>query len=117
MFLKLINVYSALVHLSINNNNNYHYYSGGSIFTAFQKKMTLHLLIKYIIVYLTDFWKTNLTKFAVIYRHLTEKASKGRFLKPENGSKITVTKEKERRKRKSEEISKGGEEKKAMVTL
>ena len=46
---------------------------------------------------------------------MTEKASKGRFLKPENGSKITVTKEKERRKRKSEEIRKGGEEKKAMV--
>ena len=34
-----------------------------------------------------------------ICSHLTEKASKGRFLKP-------VTKEKERRKRKSEEISK-----------
>ena len=42
-----------------------------------------------------------------ICSHLTEKESKGRFLnKPENGSKITVTKEKERRKRKSEEISK-----------
>ena len=52
-----------------------------------------------------------------ICSHLTEKASKGRFLKPENGSKITVTKEKERRKRKSEEIRKGGEEKKAMVVL
>ena len=52
-----------------------------------------------------------------ICSHLTEKASKGRFLKPENGSKITVTKEKERRKRKSEEIRKGGEEKKAMVAL
>ena len=37
-----------------------------------------------------------------ICSHLTEKASKGRFLKPENGSKITVTKEKERRKRKSD---------------
>ena len=48
---------------------------------------------------------------------MTEKASKGRFLKPENGSKITVTKEKERRKRKREEIRKGGEEKKAMVAL
>ena len=52
-----------------------------------------------------------------IYSHLTEKASKGSFLKSENGSKITVTKEKERRKRKSEEIRKGGEEKKAMVAL
>ena len=48
---------------------------------------------------------------------MTEKASKGRFLTPENGSKITVTKEKERKKRKSEEIRKGGEEKKAMVAL
>ena len=37
-----------------------------------------------------------------ICSHLTEKASKGRFLKPENGSKITVKKEKERRKRKSD---------------
>ena len=52
-----------------------------------------------------------------ICSHLTERASKGRFLTPENGSKITVTKEKERRKRKSEEIRKGGEEKKAMVAL
>ena len=48
-----------------------------------------------------------------ICSHLTEKASKGSFLKPENGSKITVTKEKERRIRKSEEIRKGGEEKKS----
>ena len=37
-----------------------------------------------------------------ICSHLSEKMSKGRFLKPENGSKITVTKEKERRKRKSD---------------
>ena len=73
------------------------YNKGGGLFTAFPKKMALHLLIKYITVYLTDFCKTNLTKFAVI---LTEKALKGRFLKPENSSKITVTKEKERRRRK-----------------
>ena len=38
-----------------------------------------------------------------ICSHLTEKASKGRFLKPENSSKITVTKKKERRKKKSDE--------------
>ena len=44
-----------------------------------------------------------------------EKASKGRFLKPENGSKITVTKEKERRKRKSEGKERGRREKKTMV--
>ena len=50
-----------------------------------------------------------------ICSYLTEKASKGRFLKPENGSKITVTKEKERRKRKSD----GGDQQreKAMVAL
>ena len=52
-----------------------------------------------------------------ICSHLTEKASKGKFLKPENGSKITVTKEKKRRTRKRGEIRKGGEEKKAMVAL
>ena len=46
---------------------------------------------------------------------MSEKASKGSFLKPENGSKITVTKEKERRKRKSD----GGDQQreKAMVAL
>ena len=37
-----------------------------------------------------------------ICSHFSEKVSKGRFLKPENGSKITVTKEKEKRKRKSD---------------
>ena len=39
--------------------------------------------------------------------------SKGIFLKPENGSKIIVTKEKEKRKRKSD----GGDQQKAMVAL
>ena len=43
---------------------------------------------------------------------MSEKASNSRFLKPKNGSKITVTKEKERRKRMSEE-----KKKKAMVAL
>ena len=48
-----------------------------------------------------------------ICSHLTEKASKAGFLnKPENGSKVTVTKEKERRKRKSEEKKRGRREKK-----
>ena len=51
--------------------------------------------------------KVNSNQPKEICSHLTEKASKGRFLKPENGSKITVTKEKERGKRKSEEIRKG----------
>ena len=55
--------------------------------------------------------KTNLTNFAVFWAKRRQKAG---FLSP-RGSKITVTKEKERRKRKSEEIRKGGEEKKTMV--
>ena len=51
-----------------------------------------------------------------ICSHLSEKASQnGRFLSPRS-SKITETKEKERRERKSEE-KKGGDEKKAMVRL
>ena len=47
--------------------------------------------------------KVNSNQPKEICSHLTEKASKGRFPKPENGSKITVTmvtKEKERGKRK-----------------
>ena len=51
-----------------------------------------------------------------ICSHLSEKASKGRFLKPENGSKVIVTKEKERRKRKSEEKERRSR-KKAMAAL
>ena len=54
-----------------------------------------------------------------ICSHLTEKASKGRFLTPENGSKITVAKEKERRKR-TENDGRDQERrrrKKAMVAL
>ena len=62
--------------------------------------------------YLSDFLKTNPTKFAVIW---VKRRQKARFLNPRS-FKITVTKEKERRKRKSEE-KEGGEEKKAMVTL
>ena len=92
MFLKLINVYSALVHLS------------GGLFTAFPKKNGSTSADK------IDYSISNLfleNQPNEICSHLTEKASKGRFLKPENDSKITVTKEKERRKRKSEEIRKG----------
>ena len=63
-------------------------------------------------IYLPDFLKTNLTKFAVIWVKRRQKAG---FLTPRS-SKITVTKEKERRKRKSER-RKGGEEKKAMLAL
>ena len=47
-----------------------------------------------------------------ICSHLSEKVSKGRFLKSENGSKITVTKEKERRKRNSDEKERLRREKK-----
>ena len=49
-----------------------------------------------------------------ICSHLSEKASKGLFLNPRS-SKITVTKQKEMRKRATRR--KGGEEKKAMVAL
>ena len=45
-----------------------------------------------------------------------KRRQKAGFSNPRN-FKITVTKEKERRKRKSEEIRKGGEENKAMVAL
>ena len=111
---KTFNVYTALVHLCINNKNN-HYHNGGGLFTAFPKKMALHLLIKYIIAYLTDFWKTNVTKFEVIWLKRRQKAV---FLSPR-----TAPKSQQRRKRKgekeraTEEIRKGGEEKKAMVPL
>ena len=98
MFLKLINVYSALVHLSINNSN-YHYHNGGGLFTAFPKKNSSTSADK-IDYSISNLFLENQPK--EICSHLTEKASKGRFLKPENGSKITVTKEKERRKRKSD---------------
>ena len=54
--------------------------------------------------------KTNPTKFAII---CVKKRQKAGFLRPRS-SKITVTKEKERRKRKSEEIRKGGEGKKSI---
>ena len=50
-------------------------------------------------IYLANFLKTNLTKFAVIW---VRKRQKVHFLRPRS-SKIIVTKEKERRKRKSEE--------------
>ena len=50
-------------------------------------------------LYLADFLKTNLTKFAVICLKRPQKAG---FLGPIS-SKIIVTKEKERRKRKNEE--------------
>ena len=63
--------------------------------------------------YLSDFLKTNPTKFAVIW---VKRRQKARFLNPRS-FKITVTKEKERRKRKSEEKERRGRKKKAMVAL
>ena len=48
---------------------------------------------------------------------MSEKASKSRFLKPENGSKITVTKEKERRKKRMCEEKEGRRREKKQATL
>ena len=49
---------------------------------------------------------------------LTEKASKGRFLKPENSLQNHSNEGKGKEKKKAtEEIRKGGEEKRAMVAL
>ena len=62
-------------------------------------------------LYLADVLETNLTKFVVI---LSEKASKGTFLKPE---KLQNHKEKERRKRKSEEKERRRREKSNGCTL
>ena len=79
--------------------------------------MALHLLIKYNYYSISKRFLENRPN--EICSHLTEKASKGRFLKPENGSKITVTKEKERRQR-TENDGRDQERrrrKKAMVAL
>ena len=62
-------------------------------------------------IYLADFLKTNLTKFAVVW---AKKGQKAGFLSSRS-SKIAVTKEKERRKRKSQEKERR-RRKKAMVT-
>ena len=59
------------------------------------------------IIYLVDFLKTNLRKFAVI---CVTKRQKARFLSPRS-SKIIVTKKKERRKERARG-RKGGEERK-----
>ena len=64
-------------------------------------------------VYLTDFLKTNLTKFAVIWVKRRRKAG---FLSPVS-SKITLTKEKQRRERESEEEERRRREKSNGCTL
>ena len=63
-------------------------------------------------VYLADILTTNLTKITVIWVKVRHKAG---FLGP-IGSKITPTKEKERRRERARK-KKGGEAKKAMVAL
>ena len=104
------------VHLSIIIIQYYYYNDGGGLFTAFPKKMALHLLIKYIIVYLTDFWKTNLTKFAVIWLKTGVKRqvsyARERLQNHSNEGK-GKEKKKERRRRSGKEEKK----KKAMVAL
>ena len=64
-------------------------------------------------IYLTDFLKTNLTKFVVIWVKRRQQAG---FLSPRS-SNITVTKEDERRKRKSEEKERRRREKSNGCTL
>ena len=62
----------------------------------------VHTIIsKFIFTYSADFLKTNLRKFSC--SHLSEKASKGMFLKPDKlqTDYYIVTNKKERRKRKS----------------
>ena len=66
----------------------------------------------YIYIYLADFFKTNLTKSAVIWVKSCQNAG---FLRPIS-SKITPTKEKERRKSKSKERERRRREK-TMVAL
>ena len=66
-----------------------------------------------IYIYLADFFKTNLTKSAVIWVKSCQNAG---FLRPIS-SKITPTKEKERRKSKSEEGERRRREKSNGCTL
>ena len=63
-------------------------------------------------LYLADVLKTNLTKFVVI---LSEKASKGTFLKPEKLQNHSNKGKGTEKKKGGEE--KGGEEKRAVVAL
>ena len=64
-------------------------------------------------MYLADFLKTNLTKFAVIWVKRRQKAG---FLAPIS-SKLTLTREKNRRKRKSKEEERRRREKSNGCTL
>ena len=108
MFLKLINVYSALVHLSINNSN-YHYHNGGGLFTAFPKKNGSTSADK--IDYSISNWFLE-NQRNEICSHLTEKASKGRFLKPENGLQNHSNEGKGKEKKKERRRRSGKDEKK-----
>ena len=71
---------------------------------------TSRILLKF--VYLADFLKTNLAKFAVIWVKRRRKAG---FL-GEISSKLTLTKERKAEKERAGR-KKGGEEKKAIVAL
>ena len=64
-------------------------------------------------IHLTNFLKTNVTKFAVIW---VKRHQKARFLSMRS-SKITATKKKERRKRKNKEKERRRRKKKAVVAL
>ena len=67
-----------------------------------------------ICVHLTDFLKTNLRKLAV--NCMSERASKGRFLKPDK-LQIHSNEVKGKEKKKSDEKERRRREKKAMVAL
>ena len=75
--------------------------------------LLLLLLLLLLICISSQFFETNLTKFAVIW---VKKRQKACFISPRS-SKIIVTKEKEKRKRKSEEKQRRRRKKKTMVSL
>ena len=71
------------------------------------------LLLLLLICISSQFFETNLTKFAVIW---VKKRQKACFISP-GSSKLIVTKENEKRKRKSEEKQRRRRKKKTMVSL
>ena len=79
--------------------------------------MALHLVIKYI--YLLNSISNRFLENQPneICSHLTEKTSKGRFLKPENGSKITRNEGKGKEKKKERGDQEKRRRKKAMVAV
>ena len=77
----------------------YHFLFFMNSVKRFINKVYYYYCYYYYYVYLANFLKTSLTKFAVIW---VKKRQKACFISPRS-SKIIVTKEKEKRKRKSEE--------------